>query len=529
MGRVRRLALIGLLLSWLCSGAVSGAERWVLETRELCESPLPRPRRAMLVFPLVEAGSEAGEIGWGRGLIAVQAMWKSSFGPERVLDTYDFTVVDRYSDQQLLGSGRRVTEKKIEAVCAVMDTENYATGTLEVADDGFVASVTFRGAHGEKEREYRGPRDELHRLPCRMARDVLDYMEVGLTEEQEQHVAEPPLCSTELFDEVASAFHGLVGAGTDQVGSWDCVRTACQTDWVRFRRLVALRHAGTFAQKDDGWDAVREEPGHPALASASARLGYDLLAWKATGTSRAGPAVVLALQSSPYAPEAYGWLAYALDQEGRSDLAEEVLSRLCAVYRGSHIGFLYRGRFMVEYAWGPPRELRARGWDREGAPYLGARFAEAQLYLERALEIEPLCWPAHEELIWAGTGIASANMKADLAYSRRRFQEGLQACPTSKRLYQAMMHRLSPRGGGTAKDMLAFGRSCVETGLYMAGIPALLAEVHWWTADGKTFEDLPGFSDEDLFERHFLQDWVWEEVSPVLQETIERDRWNCEA
>jgi ankyrin repeat protein len=70
-------------VAWVC-GTAAGAE-WVARVRQEIAAGPPRPRRVMVVFPLVEEGSDTGEVGWGRGLIAIQAMWRSSFVPERLL------------------------------------------------------------------------------------------------------------------------------------------------------------------------------------------------------------------------------------------------------------------------------------------------------------------------------------------------------------------------------------------------------------------------------------------------------------
>ncbi len=524
MGPGRSVCLIALCLMSLSAGGASGAEDWVSDARALCESHLPRPRRAMLVFPLAEAGSETGKIGWGRGLIAVQAMWKSSFGPQRLLDTYDFTVVDRYSDQQLLGPGRRVTKKKIEAVCAVLDASNYATGTLEVTEEEFLAKLTLRGEHGEEKREHGGPRNELHLLPCRIARDVLEYMEVSLTPDQRQYVSEPPLNSTELFDEVAAGFHGLVGAGTDQLGFWDCVCAACETDWTRYRRFRALGGAGSMEIGRDEWRELSAESGCPALGPACAESAYELADGHCVKPEEAGAVILRAIQEHPYVPEAYGWLAFVLGRAGEPQLAEKVLDRLVAAYNGSHVGLLYRGVSLDEYAW----EARGGGWahevEPEAWPVFHSRLQKARDDLEQALELEPLCWPARGSLVWVGLGNGLGR-----GYCEEKFRQALEACPTDQGAYSTMIYPLLPRWGGSTADLLAFGRRCADTELYLAGIPALLAEAHWWVADGRAVGQHTGRAKENAYERYFAQDWVWEEVSPVLEETVRRDPWNCEA
>jgi len=154
---------------------------WEARVLEVLRTPPDHPRRVMLVFPLVEAGSEDGRIGWGRGLVAMQAMWRSSFAPERLLDTWDFWMHELFVDQQLIGPGRMVTPTKIENTCAAFECPNYTTGTLAIDEATYRAELTFHGEHGEQRKVYSGPREQIHTLPCAIAQDVVDYMGVKPT------------------------------------------------------------------------------------------------------------------------------------------------------------------------------------------------------------------------------------------------------------------------------------------------------------------------------------------------------------
>ncbi len=112
-GRTALVVALAALTVW-SAGAVRAEEpsSWEAQVLKVLQAPPDHPRRVMLVFPLVEAGSEDGAIGWGRGLIAMQAMWRCSFAPDRLLDTWDFWVHELYSDQQLVGPGRSVTRRR---------------------------------------------------------------------------------------------------------------------------------------------------------------------------------------------------------------------------------------------------------------------------------------------------------------------------------------------------------------------------------------------------------------------------------
>ena len=80
------------------------------------------------------------------------------------------------------------------------------TGTLAVDDATYAAQLSFHGNHGEKSKTYTGPRDQIHLLPCAIARDVVDYLGVEVTPEQAAALSEPCLPSTELFDQAAERY-----------------------------------------------------------------------------------------------------------------------------------------------------------------------------------------------------------------------------------------------------------------------------------------------------------------------------------
>ena len=513
---MKRFAVLLALFVCVFESEVQAEEakrEWVERVREICEKPLPRERRVMPVFPLVKAGSENGEIGWGRGLIALQSMWLTSFAPNRVLDTWDFRVDKLFRDQQLIGNGRLVTDKKIEAVCAVFDTENYTTGTLEVEGDSYVAEVTFNRQNDTEHKTYSGKRTDLHKLPCRIARDILDLLQIPLTEEQNRNIETPPLGSADFFDEVAGYLPAYYYFSHDYRPFLYTVMSRDRRLWTVFMFLESYaRNRATTALKV--WEQYSGGDSCGAFDYMEANL-----AWRAAKREggeyidRAGRTLALLLEKDPYNPYVVTDLARTLGRAGEGELAETVAERLFLVYKDSFLAHLHHGILMKDYAW----DARGGGWastvTEEGWKLFGERLRRAKLDLEKALEMEPTCWDASRELIVVATG-----MSLPREYAEARLQEAVAHCPTDYMARDNMAWSLQPRWGGSIEELLEFGRRCARTELYRAGIPGILVEAHF-----RVCADLSRTNEADLWNEYFSKDEVWNEVGPVLQRLAEEN------
>jgi len=503
-------------LSWLLvcalgvglAGAEGAEDDWLARVRSRLETMPTRARRVMLVFPLVEAGSENGEIGWGRGLIALQAMWVSSFAPDRLLDTWDFTADWRFADQQLFGAGRRVTPEKIEAVCAALDTQNYVTGTLEVGPDRYVARLVLHGEKGVQEIEHAGPKAELPRLPCLIAVDVVAYLRVPITARQQEHLRRAPLSSVELFDEVAGRFHASYYFGTHQPWFWQSVAERCRTPWTQF----AYVQASFWAFTRESWKLYTESPPETQTTALDVMGANAFLA----PLNTAGLLCLRLIEEDPYDPEPLLRLAARLMEMGEEELAWAVLDRCAAVYGDSHLGPLYSGLFLAPYAWDVRDGMWAANTMNRTPGVFRRWLVRARTDLEAALEKEPRCWPAASALM-----AVADSLDLGQKYCEDRFAEVIAACPTLMQAYQKMLDPNAP-----AEAQLAFGRRCAATELYHTRIPSLLIEAHAMVA-----VDLPRWGGwlppqaegKEMLTKYFSQPAVWQEVAPVLERLAEQN------
>jgi cytohesin len=513
---VRRWGAIAVVLA-LLAGAAAGQEaaparEWVERAAHLLAQPPDRPRRVMLVFPLVEEGSETGEIGRGRGLIALQAMWLSSFAPDRVLDTWDFHGVPQYYvDQQLIGAGRAVTEKKIKAVCASLDTPNYATGRLEVEGGSYAAALTFHGENGEQQKTHDGPLEELHRLPCLIARDVVDYMGVELTAEQRQAMAASPLGSTELFEEAAeriAAFHYCGGMPGE---FWFALPNRHRSAWTDFMRLHAAPMAGLDWVRGD-WSAFAPVRRSVAYDFQEAEYAFVMADSGGRGPDWPGRKCTELLDADPYNPLVPRLLSLVLEKMGERELAERVLGRYETVFGESPVGLLHRGRTWHALAW----EARGAGFasevTEEGWRLFHERGQRAHADLEAVRRAVPLCWDANTKLIWVATGEGLGH-----EYARARLEEALAACPTAARPYSELLWSLTPRWGGSRAALLALGRECAATERYDTRIPEVLILAHEYVAANMILvADAEGEEADSIRDDYMSRPEVWQDIRPVL-------------
>jgi len=494
--------------------------QWVAKVRQVAEKPPSRPRRVVLVFPLVEAGNKEGKLGWDRGLIAMQAMWLSSFAPDRLMDTWDFRVFRCFVDHQLLGAGRTVTPEKVKAICAAADTRNYVSGTLQMTADSYAANLTFQGEKGTKLKTYEGARSELQKLPCRIARDIIDYMAIPLTPEQERALQTPPLSSVELFDEVADHVPGLCYFATDFDPYWEDVVGRCRTTWTEYMYIssISLRNPGWFLNQ---WGKFAPRGTCAAFDFKKAELAFLAADSQGGSYERAGELLASLLESDPYSPHVVAFLARSLGAAGWPELATKVADRCFAIYGDSLLGPLEHGRFLTDYAW----DARGSGWansvTQEGWKLFNERLTQARAELERVRDGYPLSWQARKCLIPVAMGL---NLPRQ--YAMDQFEAAVAICPTDFEAYGAMMYYLEPRWHGSLQELLSFGRRCAKTELYGTRIPALLAQAHWELASYGTNEgeDDSALARCEVLGRYFKRPEVWQEVEPVLRRTTQENQ-----
>jgi len=505
------LALVGACVSPVLSAQGEETSRkWVEQARWFLEVPPPGPPRVMPIFPLVEMHSKEGEIGWGKGLIAEHAMWLTSFAPDRLLDTWNLRTKALFTAYQLYGAGRRVTKEKIRGVCLALGTENYTTGELKVSGDAYLARITIHGENGIRKKEYTGSRNELHRLPCLIARDVLDYIGISLSEQQSRTVMTPLLHSTQLFEEVAENYPAFCYFNNDYRRYWALVMGKCRTVWTEYIYLLSCaRGHGGWTLKHWGKAGIAPECKSVALDYLEAWIAIETAEWDRRRYDRAGRLLAPLLITDPCNPFVVGDLARALGAVGETELAERAFWRLWFIFGDSFLTHLHYGESLKSYAWDARGTSLAYKVSPEDWRLFDERLRRARSELEKARAMEPRCWEASRALISAAKGLGLPR-----EYVEARLEEVIAQCPTDYLSYSCTLLYFDPRWCGSIQEMLAFGRRCARTGLYNTRIPALLMDAHWRTA---------WYGPEEWQKQYFTHPEVWNEVEPVLRKTIQKN------
>ncbi len=508
----RMFSLLVVVLSIAAGLARAGEDPnapWVERVRQIC-SGTPRPRRVMLVFPLTRPDSEGGESGWGRGLVALHSMWLSSFGRERLLDTWDFDLERIYADLQLWGPGRTVTPDKIEAACAVFETDNYTTGTLSVDDESFSAEIIIRGQNGEVEKSYSGPRSDVTELPNHIAMDLLDYMEFEVPENDRGVIAKRVLGPVDLYDQAADRFCAEYYFSQDYVPWWYWLLQRYQSTWTEYmyRRTCGNRSASWAL---DSWGRIPTQG--PALPLDYIKVRFAFTdADRAGDYASAGRMLAEVLGRDPYNPSLLRNVAQALAELGEDEAVQEVMDRFVALYGDGVLAGVNRGEFLVDYAW----VARGSGWastvTEEGWDLFHERLARAKTVLEAVKAHEPLCWMADVELITVGMASHEG-----LGYAMSHLEDAVTICPTAPEGYRKMMNFLQPKWGGSMYQVLSLGRHCAGTELYQSAVPTILIDAHIILGRAQPGAD----EDSSVFWDYIYSPDVWKEIEPVLIRIVE--------
>ncbi|MEF8788198.1 MAG: ankyrin repeat domain-containing protein, partial [Planctomycetota bacterium] len=324
---------------------------------QLLQQEPDHPRRVMLVFPLVKAGSASGQIGAGRGLIANQAMWRSTYSPGRVLDTWDENLWEKYADQQLFGKGRKVTEDKIEEVCAVCGTENYITGTLKTSHGEYKATIKIHGENGTREKVFMGKEKELNQLPCRIARAAVDYFDIELSPPQKRVMEKPPVNSTELLRKAGERIAGYAYFNTSDVSEfWEKLAEKSPTPWTEYMYLTERlqRRGKPSAKLVENWGEEVPTTRSPALDFVHANSVFRAADQRAMkkhinrSFEDAGLKFAPMLETSPHRGMVLRKLARCLAFVGERELCRRLITFMEEkAYEGSYPAKYMHGDFLV--------------------------------------------------------------------------------------------------------------------------------------------------------------------------------------
>jgi hypothetical protein len=136
---------------------------------------------------------------------------------------------------------------------------------------------------------------------------------------------------------------------------------------------------------------------------------------------------------------------------------ENVLHEWCRANPNSHIPWLVRGEFYLEWAWFIRGDSKAKNVTKEAWPQFYEKLELAKNDLEHSYKLNP-----HD----ANSSATLITVSKGLGYSRENieqyFQNGVAASPLHYETYLNKLDYLSPRWHGTKEEMMQFAKYCSE-------------------------------------------------------------------
>ena len=198
----------------------------------------------------------------------------------------------------------------------------------------------------------------------------------------------------------------------------------------------------------------------------------------------------------------------ALTREGSEQQAFE---RIYPVYAKSRPAndpgpLVYKGRWYITWAWAARGSGFADTVTPEGWKLFAERLAVAREALEKAWAVDPQDERAAADMIRVCIG-----QGGDKGEMEMWFRRAMNVNPDDRTACSYKLRYLFPRWHGSPAQMLVFGRQCVATQNYWAGLPTILVDAH---------EDLSRSGGMERSD-YFAQPEVWHDIESVYRPFID--------
>ncbi len=167
-------------------------------------------------------------------------------------------------------------------------------------------------------------------------------------------------------------------------------------------------------------------------------------------------------------------------------LMDSVLNDWCNKHPESHIPWIVRGNFRIEWAWHIRGSGYAKTVKKDAWTIFYDKLRQAKDDLEHAWDLNATDPNSCSALITVAMGLSAPRDTME-----QYFQKGLSACPWHLNLHFAKLGYLKPKWHGSEKEMLDFAQHCFalsdsypHLGLVMA---EALVEMHNYTRKGQNF------------------------------------------
>lgn len=168
---------------------------------------------------------------------------------------------------------------------------------------------------------------------------------------------------------------------------------------------------------------------------------------------------------------------------------------------GTADALFVRGRMLIDWAW----EARGGGWARDvdeaRAKVFAERLADAEEALEAAWKLDPTDARIATLMITVKLGRGGGREAMETWFAR-----AMEADPDAVDACVRKLYYLYPRWYGDHAQMIAFGRECLKTENWRAGVPFILVEAHLAVAE-----------DGGDSKEYFARAEVWRDLSDVYE------------
>lgn len=191
----------------------------------------------------------------------------------------------------------------------------------------------------------------------------------------------------------------------------------------------------------------------------------------------------------------------SLDKDRKNGI-DPVCAALSQAMPASPVPLTVKGVAYIGYAW----DARGSGWantvTEEGWAKMRERLAVAEELLEKAWKLDPKdpAPPTRMLVVELGQGRGRERMELWFKRAMEADPDNYSAC--AKKLYY-----LEPKWHGSAEDMLAFGRECLQSGNWDARLPFFLVDAHLKLSDYR----------QNQRQDYFKQGNVWSDIQSVYQ------------
>jgi tetratricopeptide (TPR) repeat protein len=181
----------------------------------------------------------------------------------------------------------------------------------------------------------------------------------------------------------------------------------------------------------------------------------------------------------------YGLLGDVKDDKD-IELKKGVLDEWCARRPDSHIPWLVRGNFYIEYAWHVRGAGRGKEFDKEAWPKCQAMLEQAEKDLEKSWQLNPKDPNSSSDLIVIAIGQGYPKDKME-----QYFRNATSVCPWHFGAHANKLDYLKPKWHGSSEEMYDFAKDCLGIaerypylGLIMVNA---LVEIHYFIAKDEDY------------------------------------------